>query len=133
MQGDRLLTSLPLLPLLTRFNRVCKSSSLPTASLLRNQCKICRNPFSKMFAAGVDIRAAPLLRESSCFLQNLSRIKDMTRYLYDKISSPCCHEKLLVKECLPDYTCENCGQLFAFSWCDMELYNDSLGPRGHCA
>ena len=64
-------------------------------------------------------------------MHNLSRIGDMGSYLLDSIYLPCCKEKLVVRDCIFGYYCNKCLENFTFSWCDMELYNESHNFRSH--
>lgn len=102
---------------------------------LKCGCKQCRNPLYTVADQGISVDH---LMQNPCFVQNLSKIKDMEDLLKSDRKLECCGKVLKVAAILKvleedDFiACQNCKSRFSFSWCKTNIYDIVRKPTRHC-
>ncbi|TDH66009.1 hypothetical protein CCR75_007083 [Bremia lactucae] len=94
------------------------------------RCTSCKNPFLMVQATGANIDA---LLKDSCFMQNVSKTRDMVQRLQESVTVPCCSAVVQVVNCVHGYICKPCSRRYDFSWCHQKLLDSERGLRNHCA
>jgi hypothetical protein len=94
------------------------------------KCTNCRNPFNAMQELGVHFLS---FKGDECLIHNMSKIKNMRTHLMKEVTTPCCQQKLAVKDCLPGVNCPKCKVYYTYSWCSNKLCDSNRAPRNHCS